>query len=113
MDFVVRVAYNEVVKVHPEAGFTIKYCNPNEVSPREFLRKAQVTEENRIAELLYVGDQAIFTESVEELQDIFQIYNDTHTCFGLQMLSVKTETRAFSVDKDVESQDYLYWWQQD
>ena len=69
MDFVVRIAKHEVEKVYPDTGFKIKYCIPNEVSPRELRRNAKARGENRISELLYADDQAIFAESIQELQN--------------------------------------------
>lgn len=73
MDFVVRIARHEVLRLYPETGFRIQYCIPNEVSPRELRRNARMRGENRITELLYADDQAIFAESTEELQTILQV----------------------------------------
>ena len=107
MDFVVRIARREVQKLYPETGFKIKYCIPNEVSTRELRKNARARGENRITELLYADDQAIFAESAEELQTILQIYDHTFTRFGLKMSYSKTETMAFNVDEDVQNKDTL------
>ncbi|KXJ21767.1 hypothetical protein AC249_AIPGENE15187 [Exaiptasia diaphana] len=107
MDFVVRIARHEILKRHPETGFKFKYCIPNEVSLRDLRGKAKARGENRITELLYADDQAIFAESAEELQTILNVYDQTFTRFGLQMSYSKTETMAFNVQEDVNNRDTL------
>ena len=107
MDFVIRIAKHEVEKVCPDAGFKIKYCIPNEVSPRELRKNARARGVSTITELLYADDQVIFAESIEELQTILKIYDKTFSRFGLKMSYAKTETMAFNVNETVMNQESL------
>ena len=66
MDFVVRVARQEVLKERPDAGMKVEYCIPNEVSPREYRSEAPAHGTTRITELLYADDEAIFANSIED-----------------------------------------------
>lgn len=66
--------------------------------------------ERRKTELLYADDQAIFAESIEELQAILQIYDNTYNRFGLKMSYKKNpETMAFNVDEVVKNQESQVW----
>lgn len=78
-----------------------------EVSPRDLWRKAKARGKNKITELLYADDQAIFAESIEELQTILKVYDQTFTRFGLQMSYSKTETMAFNVEEDIQNRETL------
>ena len=40
MDFVLRVARQEVLKERPDAGMKVEYCIPRELSPREYPSEA-------------------------------------------------------------------------
>ena len=102
MDFVVRIARQEVLKERPDAGMKVEYCSPNEVSPREYRSEAPAHGTTRITELLYADDEAIFGNSIEELKIILEIYDRTFARFGLKMSYSKTETMAFNVDEEIK-----------
>ena len=78
MDFVVRVARQEVLKARPDAGMKVEYSIPNEVSPREYRSEAPAHGITRITELLYADDEAIFANSIKELKTILEIYEPLH-----------------------------------
>lgn len=103
MDFVVRVARQEVLKEHPDTGMKVEYCIPNEVSPREYRSEASAHGTTRITELLYA--EAIFSNSIEELKTMLEIYDRTFARFGLKMSYSKTETVAFNIDEEIRSQE--------
>ena len=75
MDYVVRPARNEIQTTILEAGFRIEYNIPNEVLPRELRQKN--TSRDNITKLLYAGDQVVFANSSDELQQILTIYDKT------------------------------------
>ena len=104
MDFVVRVARQDVLKERPDAGMKVEYSIPNEVSPREYRSEAQAHGTTRITELLYADDEAIFGNSIEELKIILEIYDRAFARFGLKTSYIKTETMAFNVDEELKSQ---------
>ncbi|KAJ8286124.1 hypothetical protein GJAV_G00034810 [Gymnothorax javanicus] len=107
MDFVVRVAHHEILKEYPESGMKVEYCIPNEISPREYRKRAPARGTIQITELLYADDEAIFASSVEELKSIMEIYNRTFERFGLKMSYSKTETMAFNVDDEIKNKESL------
>ena len=84
MDFVVRVARQDVLKERPDAGMKVEYCIPNEVSPREYRSEAPAHGTTRITELLYADDEAIFGNSVSEICD------PTFARFGLKTSYIHT-----------------------
>ena len=65
MDFVVRVARQDVLKKRSDAGMKVEFCIPNEVSPREYRSEAPAHGTTRITELLHADDEAIFANSIE------------------------------------------------
>ena len=102
MDFVVRVARQEVLKERPDldAGMKVEYCIPNEVSPREYRSEAPAHGTTRITELLYADDEAIFANSIEELKIILEIYDRTfvlHTQIKSENVLLKHKLRTFQL----------------
>ena len=69
----------------PDAGMEFEYCIPNELSPQEYRSEAPVHGTTRITELLFANDEAIFANSIEDMNTILEIYNWTFPCLGLKM----------------------------
>ncbi|XP_058501112.1 uncharacterized protein LOC131469792 [Solea solea] len=106
MDFVMRCANHEIRSQFPEAGACAEFVIPNEVSPRG-LRTGTSHGVFRILELMYADDVVVFSQSLDELERIVTIYDNTFSRFGLQMSYKKTETMAFNVDEVIQSQTSL------
>jgi len=70
-----HILRQEVLKERPDAGMEFEYCIPNELSPQEYRSEAPVHETTRITELLFANDEAIFGNSIEDMNTILEIYN--------------------------------------
>ena len=106
MDFVVRIARYEVFK-YPGAGIKVDFCISNDVSPRDYRKRAKANGSMYITELLYADDEAIFANSIQLLKNVLEIYDQIFSRFGLQMSYSKTDTMAFNVSDEIKNQECL------
>lgn len=81
----------------------VEYCIFNEVLLWEYCLEVLVYGIIWIIELLYVDDEVIFVNFIEELKIIFEIYDWIFVCFGLKMLYSKIEIMVFNVDEEIKS----------
>ncbi len=106
MDFVMRCAKHEIAKQFPMSGACVEFVIPNEVSPRT-LRTTTAHGITRITEVMYADDIVVFSENINTLKKILEIYDNTFSRYGLRMSYEKTETMAFNVDEDIKDQKSL------
>ena len=101
MDFVLRCAEHEVLLKFPNTGLRYSYRIKSESSTRLQRSIHKLAGEERLRMLLYADDIVLFSEDVNEMQAILNIYNDTFSRFGLTIATDKTKTIPFNVTEDI------------
>lgn len=94
---------HEIFSVYPEFGACVEFVVPDTVSLRA-PRTRMAHGVTRVSALLYADDVVIFSENINELQKILEIYDNTFTRYRLYMSYKKTETMAFNIDEDIKDQ---------